>query len=84
MSIKQCKAARKSFLPQEESLASCQDLIVARAAAMEGLARDVLKRARPSQPPAPRRAGGAMGLLDVLVGILWQQLLWSIYKFPDL
>lgn len=28
---------------------------------MEGLARDVLKRARASQPLAPRRAGGATG-----------------------
>lgn len=67
LSIRQHNAARKSFLPHEESLASRQDLIVAGTTAMEGLARDVLKRARPSQPPAPRRAGGAMGRLDLLL-----------------
>ena len=78
--MRQCNAARKSFLPQEESLVSRQDLIVAGTTAMEGLARDVLKRARPRQPPARRRAGGATGLLGLLLWVLWQQLLWSIYN----
>lgn len=47
---------------------------------MEGLASDVLKRARASQSPAPRRAGGALGLLALSFWMLWQQLLWSLYN----